>query len=94
MPFCNQRTPQNVSILLVVELAFEGLVQDRTPFLFQVSILLVVELAFEVPNGCNAEKQTYVSILLVVELAFEEQQNYKSSVFYSCFNPSCSGIGF
>ncbi len=60
-----------VSILLVVELAFE----ERKPIAGRigkcVSILLVVELAFEAEVIIFTPLMAYVSILLVVELAFE-----------------------
>ncbi len=61
-----------VSILLVVELAFEGRIFVYRGLKPIVSILLVVELAFEVINCHITRPLGPVSILLVVELAFEE----------------------
>ena len=62
-----------VSILLIVELAFEGGFYGAMWALnLFVSILLIVELAFEGGiNGVNFALIA-VSILLIVELAFED----------------------
>ncbi len=84
-----------VSILLVVELAFEEVISvDQQIPLDQVSILLVVELAFEVHSRQGKYHRKLVSILLVVELAFEESLEYWAIKKHLSFNPSCSGIGF
>jgi len=67
-------TKPDVSILLIVELAFEGGNAGAIPTPDVVSILLIVELAFEARGGrriYNADAR--VSILLIVELAFEAE---------------------
>ncbi len=84
-----------VSILLVVELAFEAeKIRDYVSMYNKVSILLVVELAFEAQQDSEQKEELPVSILLVVELAFEDRNRYVSRVTRCGFNPSCSGIGF
>ncbi len=85
---------EDVSILLVVELAFE--VRQGAPDVWRqlVSILLVVELAFEEALLLLTALPDVVSILLVVELAFEVATYSPGNLKKSSFNPSCSGIGF
>ncbi len=61
----------SVSILLVVELAFEADSASVIDLGALVSILLVVELAFEDSTTITFLEGVRVSILLVVELAFE-----------------------
>ena len=84
-----------VSILLIVELAFEGfigLMDFSGLLLFQSFLswnwLLKHKFWF---FGLQCER---VSILLIVELAFEGVHNYLTVSTNVRFNPSYRGIGF
>ena len=83
-----------VSILLIVELAFEVLLSNWAVAAFLVSILLIVELAFEVSrrNGSHHyvdQFQSFLSWNWPLKSSFEQL----GSSSFSGFNPSYRGIG-